>query len=71
MRSAQAGGWKTTLPEAAVAQMESAWGNLMVYLGYELSGPQPRSSFDLPLTETVISGESNDELNRHSNGHSR
>jgi hypothetical protein len=34
---AAAGGWRSTLPEVAVAEIESAWGPLMSKLGYELS----------------------------------
>lgn len=34
--AATAGGWKSKLPEACVAQIESAWGPLMRWLGYEL-----------------------------------
>ena len=36
VRSAKAGGWRTELPEAAIAEIESAWGGLMTELGYEL-----------------------------------
>jgi hypothetical protein len=35
---AQAGGWRKSLPGSCVAQIESAWGELMVRLGYELVG---------------------------------
>jgi hypothetical protein len=34
--SAVAGKWKRSLPEAAVEEIESAWGSLMAQLGYEL-----------------------------------
>lgn len=34
--AATAGGWKSKLPETCVAQIESAWGPLMRWLGYEL-----------------------------------
>lgn len=34
--SAVAGKWKSSLPEAAVKEIESAWGGLMTQLGYEL-----------------------------------
>jgi len=34
---AKEGGWRTTLPKAAVCEIESAWGPLMSTLGYELS----------------------------------
>jgi hypothetical protein len=37
VRSAQAGGWKSTLSRAAVERIESAWGELMVRLGYPLT----------------------------------
>lgn len=37
IRSAKAGGWRTILPESAVAEIESAWGPLMAKLGYNLS----------------------------------
>jgi hypothetical protein len=35
---AQSGVWRSALPEACVAQIENAWGRLMVTLGYELTG---------------------------------
>jgi len=34
---AKSGVWKSALPEACVAQIENAWGPLMVTLGYELA----------------------------------
>jgi Sulfotransferase domain len=45
IRTATAAGWKSTLSPAAVATIESAWGPLMVRLGYPLAtvpgeGPQ-------------------------------
>jgi hypothetical protein len=36
VRAAKAGGWKESLPPAAVAAIESAWGRWMEELGYEL-----------------------------------
>jgi hypothetical protein len=36
VRSATSGGWKTKLPESALAEIEVAWGSLMWTLGYEL-----------------------------------
>lgn len=33
---AKAGGWRASLPETCVRQIESAWGELMAKLGYEL-----------------------------------
>jgi hypothetical protein len=38
VRTASSGGWKTSLPEACVRQIEEAWGDLMTKLGYELTG---------------------------------
>jgi hypothetical protein len=36
VRKAAAGGWKSTLPERCVIQIESAWGDVMHSVGYEL-----------------------------------
>lgn len=36
VRVAKAGGWRTNLPEPCVALIESAWGDVMTTLGYEL-----------------------------------
>jgi Sulfotransferase domain len=35
VRVAKAGGWRTSLPVKSVEQIESAWGDLMITLGYE------------------------------------
>ncbi|MCU1299611.1 MAG: hypothetical protein JWO91_3889 [Acidobacteriaceae bacterium] len=37
VRTATAGGWKSTLSEKSVAQIEQGWGKLMKELGYELT----------------------------------
>lgn len=37
VRKASSGGWKSVLPPESVAQIESAWGEVMTSLGYELS----------------------------------
>ncbi|HEY6769027.1 MAG TPA: sulfotransferase domain-containing protein [Candidatus Sulfotelmatobacter sp.] len=37
VRVAKAGGWRTSLPANCIEQIESAWGELMVKLGYDLS----------------------------------
>ncbi len=37
VRSANAGGWESNLPERCVAQIESAWGDVMRSVGYELA----------------------------------
>jgi hypothetical protein len=52
VRSAKAGDWKEELPEASVAEIESAWGQLMRDLGYELT----TSSAALSGRETGQSG---------------
>jgi hypothetical protein len=36
VRVAKSGGWRTSLPESCVRQIETAWGDLMTALGYEL-----------------------------------
>jgi hypothetical protein len=36
VRKAVSGGWKSTLPEHSVTQIESAWGDVMRSVGYEL-----------------------------------
>ena len=40
VRSATAGGWKSQLAPESVAAIQSAWGNLMQSLGYELVSEQ-------------------------------
>lgn len=40
VRAAKAGGWKVELPGSCAAIVESAWGELMKELGYELSAPR-------------------------------
>ncbi|MGB8012192.1 MAG: sulfotransferase domain-containing protein [Terriglobales bacterium] len=44
MRSAKAGGWKSSLPSEAVGHIERAWGNLMLALGYELVEEVPKGA---------------------------
>jgi Sulfotransferase domain len=51
VRSASAGGWKSTLSPAAVEKIESAWGELMVRLGYQLTtaaGARPQLGESIP-----------------------
>lgn len=47
--NAVAGRWKSKLPAAAVAEVESAWGSLMASLGYELTAP-PRNGDERTLS---------------------
>ena len=60
VRSAQAGGWKTGLPEGAVAQLEAVWGHLMTHLRYELLFPARTTikNFDSGFAETMLNGPS-------------
>ena len=37
VRQAASGGWKSAMPEHGVAELESAWGDVMRSVGYELS----------------------------------
>lgn len=47
VRTAVAGGWKSVLGESAVAAIESAWGDIMITLGYELVTTLPWAGFAL------------------------
>lgn len=47
VRVAKAGGWRANLPEPCVTQIESAWGEIMIRLGYELvavRSPSPETA---------------------------
>ena len=51
VRKGVVGGWRATLTESSVAQIESAWGNIMRMLGYEMATPlEPQP---LPPTRTA------------------
>jgi hypothetical protein len=41
VRQAKAGGWRDALPQASVFEIETAWGELMEKLGYEVSVSSP------------------------------
>ena len=41
VRKASSGGWKAVLPPECVAQIEAAWGHVMISLGYALSSETP------------------------------
>jgi hypothetical protein len=58
VRAAKSGGWRTGLPEVAVAQLEAAWGHLMKHLGYELLFPARTTNFDSQFVETMLNGPS-------------
>lgn len=38
VRKAASGGWRAVLPPQSVAEIEAAWGHIMISLGYQLSG---------------------------------
>jgi hypothetical protein len=46
VRGAKAGSWRTALPRSSVIEIESAWGDLMLALGYELSEVEPSKFAD-------------------------
>jgi hypothetical protein len=54
--SAVAGKWKSLLPDAAVEEIESAWGNIMAQLGYELV-TRKAESVETQLAATAVLGE--------------
>lgn len=56
VREAKAGGWRSGLPEAAVAELEAAWGHLMSYLGYELHFAERSTHFDSRFVEPILNG---------------
>jgi hypothetical protein len=37
VRKASSGGWKAVLPPDSVAQIEAAWGDVMISVGYQLT----------------------------------
>lgn len=50
VRVARAGGWRTQLPESCIARIESAWGGLMMRVGYE---PAVGEKMTVPLKSTT------------------
>jgi len=54
IRSAKSGGWRSDLPAASVAMIETAWGPWMRWLGYELSSGSNRSQSDFEFPESVL-----------------
>ncbi len=53
--TASSGGWKSRLPAESVAEIDVAWGTLMMRLGYELSVPQMDRRTFANSGETLIS----------------
>jgi hypothetical protein len=56
IRTASAGGWRSKLGRESVAQIESAWGNIMPQLGYELV-TRNADSAETQLAAGAILGE--------------
>ncbi len=54
IRTASVGGWKNQLRPESVAEIESAWGNIMVHLGYELVTHTAESRVTQLAGETVL-----------------
>jgi hypothetical protein len=54
IRTASAGGWKSKLRPESVAEIESAWGNIMAQLGYELVTYKAESAETQLAGETVL-----------------
>jgi hypothetical protein len=54
VRAATSGGWKTELPPALVARIETAWGHLMQQLGYELTSELVPESAACEVMEPVL-----------------
>jgi Sulfotransferase domain len=54
VRAAGSGGWKASLPPASVAEIETAWGSLMRYLGYELSAVHGQESAMSEFMEPLL-----------------
>jgi hypothetical protein len=59
VRTATAGGWKSTLSQESVERIESAWGPLMQSLGYELASGQKGSGTTPTSASTVQAGAHN------------
>jgi len=54
VRAAKSGGWRKDLPETQVARIESAWGDIMVCLGYELETRADSPSLSTPCSFVPI-----------------
>jgi len=56
VRTATTGGWKSILSERAVAAIETAWGDTMGSLGYELVSASSQSAGHAPLSHNASHG---------------
>lgn len=51
--------WQSVLPEAQVARIETAWGDIMACLGYELASRDTQSAIDSSLIGRLTTGAVN------------
>lgn len=56
MPESQSGSWRSDLPEPQVARIETAWGDIMACLGYELVTRDPRSALKSSLIGLLVAG---------------
>jgi hypothetical protein len=54
--SAKSGGWRNDLREPQIARIETAWGDIMACLGYELVTRDPRSALKSSLIGLLVAG---------------
>ena len=53
---AKSGGWRNDLREPQIARIETAWGDIMACLGYELVTRDPRSALKSSLIGLLVAG---------------
>jgi hypothetical protein len=56
LHSAKSGGWRNDLPEPQIARIETAWGDIMACLGYELVTRDSRSALKSSLIGLLAAG---------------
>jgi hypothetical protein len=56
VRSARSGGWRADLTDGQVARIETAWGDLMACLGYELVTREAGSALETSLIGLLTAG---------------
>ena len=54
VRVAKSGGWREKLPQECVAEIESAWGEIMTALGYELGSAGMRPAAVVPSEKQTV-----------------
>jgi hypothetical protein len=53
---AKSGGWRSDLREPQIARIETAWGDIMACLGYELVTRDPRNALKSSLIGLLVAG---------------